>query len=210
MKALIQLFQQTFASDPVDIVRLPIAGSNRQYFRLTNDTQRVVGVIGTSIDENRTFCFLANHLKSKGIPVPTLYAYTDDYACYLQEDLGDDVLFDHIVRKESDLSVETLSLLEKTIALLPKIQFEGASGLDFSKCYPQSSFDKRMIMWDLNYFKYNFLKTLNLDFREDLLENDFETLAMLLMKDADTETFLYRDFQSRNVIIKNRIWIRKD
>ena len=103
MKALIQLFQQTFASDPVDIVRLPIAGSNRQYFRLTNDTQRVVGVIGTSIDENRTFCFLANHLKSKGIPVPTLYAYTDDYACYLQEDLGDVVLFDKNVQKGREI-----------------------------------------------------------------------------------------------------------
>lgn len=203
MKALIQLFQQTFASDPTDVVRLPIAGSNRQYFRLTNDTQSAVGVVGTSTDENRTFCLLANHLKSRDIPVPTLYAYTDDYTCYLQEDLGDDMLFNHIVRKDRNLSVETLALLEKTIALLPKIQFEGAIGLDFSKCYPQSSFDKRMIMWDLNYFKYNFLKTLNIDFREDLLEDDFETLAILLMKDTDVQTFLYRDFQSRNVMVKN-------
>lgn len=204
MDALKQLFQQTFSSLPSDVVRLPIAGSNRQYFRLTSDNGSAVGVIGTSTEENRAFCSIATHFREKGIDVPEVYAHSDDYTCYLQEDLGCDVLFDRIVNaSNSSTESDTLCLLEKTMAALPKIQFEGADGLDFSVCYPQSSFDKRTVMWDLNYFKYNFLKTQQVDFREDLLEDDFEKLAQLLLHDAESDTFLYRDFQSRNVMIKN-------
>ena len=206
MKKLIQLFQQTFSSDPTEIVRLPIAGSNRQYYRLANKSISAVGVIGTSFEENKAFCTIALHLKSKGISVPKLYAYADDYSYYLQEDLGDEILFDKIVNSKNGVfDATTFALLENVMTMLPKIQYKGVEGLDCSVCYPQSSFDRRAIMWDLNYFKYNFLKPLNIDFRENLLEDDFESLAQLLLQSVNTETFLYRDFQSRNVMIKNNV-----
>ncbi len=205
METIIRLFEQTFGATPTYIVRLPIAGSNRQYFRLQTAQQHAIAVIGTSEKENVAFCRLAEHFHKQGIAVPAIYAHTDDYACYLQEDLGDDTLFAHITacQRAGEWQADTVKLLEKTMAALPTIQFCGARDLDFSVCYPQSTFDRRTVMWDLNYFKYNFLKALDLDFREDLLEDDFERFAQLLLKDADGCTFLYRDFQSRNVMIKD-------
>ena len=133
MKKLIQLFQQTFSSDPTEIVRLPIAGSNRQYYRLANKSISVVGVIGTSFEENKAFCVIALHLKSKGISVPKLYAYADDYSYYLQEDLGDEILFDKIVNSKNGVfDAPTFALLENVMTILPKIQYKGAGGLDYS------------------------------------------------------------------------------
>ncbi len=205
MERILRLFEQTFGATPDDVVQLPIAGSNRKYFRLQTTAQRAIAVIGTSVEENVAFCQLAEHFHKQGIAVPAVYAHTDDYACYLQEDLGDDTLFAHITasQRAGCWQAETVALLEKTMAALPAIQFRGARDLDFAVCYPQSTFDHRTVMWDLNYFKYNFLKALELDFREDLLEDDFERFAQMLLHEADGRTFLYRDFQSRNVMIKD-------
>ena len=121
---------------------------------------------------------------------------------YLQTDLGDSLLFKEIEkgRQTRSFSVAEKELLSKTISRLPDIQFAGADGMDFSVCYPAVSFDERSIMWDLNYFKYCFLKATGLDFLEDKLEDDFQAMAKVLMK-SNTDTFMYRDFQSRNVMI---------
>jgi aminoglycoside/choline kinase family phosphotransferase len=128
---------------------------------------------------------------------------------YLQTDLGDTLLFNAIEkgRKTSSFSVEERELLTKTIRLLPDIQFAGAVGLDFSRCYPAAQFDVRSIMWDLNYFKYCFLKATGLEFDESRLEDDFQALAEVLMR-SQSSTFMYRDFQSRNVMIRdNEPWL---
>ena len=182
---------------------LSLSGSNRRYFRLTGE-KNLIGVIGTSEDENKTFIYMAGHFRKKGLPVPEVYCFSDDKNCYLQEDLGDVLLFDAIKRGRQNCMFDEGErlLLHKTISLLPSIQVLGAEEFDFSKCYPQSEFDSRQIMWDLNYFKYCFLKAAGLNFPERQLEDDFHTFCNVLLQDL-SETFLYRDFQSRNVIIKD-------
>ena len=183
---------------------LPLSGSNRRYFRLVGGERSLIGAIGTSVDENNAFIYMAGHFHRKGLPVPEVYCYSDDKICYLQEDLGDTLLFNAIEkgRQNCIFDESERQLLYRTIALLPSIQVLGAEEFEFSRCYPQSEFDSRQIMWDLNYFKYCFLKTTGMDFQESRLEDDFRQLCNVLLQDR-TATFLYRDFQSRNVMIKD-------
>lgn len=198
------LFQSYTGKPAANITELSSSGSNRRYFRMKSATCTLIGVQGTSREENEAFIYLSKHFKEKGLPVPEVYAYTDDRTCYIQEDLGNSMLFNVIEkgRKSSVFDEEEQLLLHKTIALLPAFQFNGAEGLDFSHCYPLPEFDKRSILWDLNYFKYCFLKTTGMEFNESRLEDDFNKLTDILLRDT-SNTFMYRDFQSRNIMIKN-------
>ncbi len=207
---LVTLFAETVGSAPAEVIELPSSGSNRRYFRLLTDKaslrqgtpESLIGVIGTSMEENEAFIYLADHFASKDLPVPHVVAVSTDRMTYLQEDLGDSILFNAIEkgRKTRSFGPEERELLIKTIRLLPDIQFRGAMGLDFSRCYPAREFDTRSIMWDLNYFKYCFLKATGLEFLEDKLEDDFQSMAEVLMR-SKASTFMYRDFQSRNVML---------
>ena len=185
-----------------NITELPSAGSNRRYFRLTG-AQKMVGVYGTSVDENKAFLYMAEHFRKNGLPVPEVYIVSEDSTCYLQEDLGDTLLFQAIEKGRATgvFSEKEKELLRKTIRLLPAIQFAGAEGFDFSRCYPQVEFNQRSVLWDLNYFKYCFLKATGIEFQEDKLEDDFQKMCDVLLR-GSFATFMYRDFQSRNVMIK--------
>lgn len=202
METLKSLFTQTTGDALENIYELPSSGSNRRYFRLTGNKHVLIGVIGTSVEENKAFWILDNHFREKGLPVPKVLAHSDDFHCYLQEDLGDTLLFGAVAKGRScgSFDEDEKALLHKVVAELPRFQIEGAQGLDFSHCYPQPAFDKRMILWDLNYFKYCFLKATGLDFNENRLEDDFEKMSLCLLRDQSS-TFLYRDFQSRNVMV---------
>ncbi|MBP6230329.1 MAG: phosphotransferase [Paludibacteraceae bacterium] len=204
MEDLIQLFYQLTGENPVSVAELPIAGSNRKYLRLHSSNTTYIGVLGTIIAENRAFIAIARQLHTQGIPVPKVLAVSADEMCYLVEDLGDIALFDSIkTGRETGVFDETqVQLLKQTIAYLPSIQFNGAKNFDFSHCFPQPSFDKRTVLWDLNYFKYCFLKPSAVEFNEENLENEFEKLAEVLLAEP-SETFMYRDFQSRNVMLRN-------
>ena len=203
IKELERLYQSYTGSKADEITELPSSGSNRRYFRLSGQTN-IIGVSGTSKEENSTFIYMANHFLSKGLPVPEIFYHSDDKSFYLQEDLGDTLLFDAIAkgRQNSVFDESEQLLLQKTISLLPAIQISGAKDFDFNRCYSQSCFNDRLIMWDLNYFKYCFLKATGIDFSENRLENDFLQMCKVLLQDT-SPTFLYRDFQSRNVMIKD-------
>lgn len=147
---------------------------------------------------------MAAHFRKSGLPVPEVYIVSEDKGYYLQEDLGDILLF-HAIEKGRATSVfseEEKELLRKTVRLLPAIQFAGADGFDFSRCHPQPEFNQRSILWDLNYFKYCFLKATGMEFQEDKLEDDFQKMSDVLLR-SSSATFMYRDFQSRNVMIKD-------
>ena len=204
MEELKQLFQRYTGNCPETITPLSGSGSNRRYFRLSNPEISLIGVEGTSVEENKAFITLSEHFYQQGLPVPQVFAESENSLFYLQEDLGDVSLFDAISagRKTGIFSGEEKELLRQTIAALPDIQWRGAEGLDFSICYPQPDFNKRTVLWDLNYFKYYFLKMSDIEFQENLMENDFENFAGVLLQEQ-ADTFLYRDFQSRNVMIHN-------
>ena len=204
MQRLSDLYKRWSGAEPQKIERLAGAGSNRQYYRITSiDGTTVIGVIGTSQDENHAFITLSKHFKSKELPVPEVYAVSDDEMCYIQSDLGTIALFDAL-KKGRDAGGQydeaEQKLLVKIMRLLPRIQVLGAKELDFSVCYPQPEFDETNVMFDLNYFKYCFLKPSGVDFHEVRLEEDFRKLASHLISDEGTY-FMYRDFQARNIML---------
>ena len=199
---LAQLYQSYTGEAPTSIEPLPGAGSNRKYFRLKGK-ESLIGVYGTSTEENRAFIYMARHFSQKGLPVPRILAESPDQSVYLQDDLGDTSLFQLIKqgRESGNFSDEETNILKRTIRLLPQIQFEGSKEMDFSYCYPLATFNRRSVLWDLNYFKYCFLKATGLEFQENLLEDDFERMADTLLQ-IEPQVFMYRDFQSRNIMIR--------
>ena len=202
MKQLEELFIQYKHSAPKSIEELPSSGSNRRYFRLTaDDGSTIIGVKGTSVEENIAFVKIAEHFLRQGLPVPEVYGMSEDKTFYIQQDLGDNILFKLTEKGRTcgSFNDDEREMLRKTMAKLPALQFLGAEGLDFNVCYPQPEFDERMISFDLNYFKYCFLKATGIEFSEIKLEDDFRRMSDILMR-STSATFLYRDFQSRNVM----------
>ena len=203
MEALRALYEGYYGSGPESVVELQASGSHRRYYRMSGAVS-VMGVIGTSLEENRAFITLDRHFASKGINVPKVLAVSADGMRYLQEDLGDTLLFDAISsgREHGHYSPAERALLCKVISCLPDLQYACADGFDWSVCYPEPAFDSRLVSFDLNYFKYCFLKATGLEFNEILLQDDFDSLQRDLMSDMG-ETFMYRDFQARNVMIRD-------
>ena len=206
---LLNLYTAYAGALPERVETIMGSGSNRQYVRFfSTDGTSLIGVHGTSYEENHAFITLARHFFEKGLPVPQVLAVSDDEMCYLQNDLGSRSLFDALraAREAGGKYGETeRALLRRTIAELPRLQILGAQDLDFSVCYPQPEMDEMNVMFDLNYFKYCFLKAVGIDFHEVRLEQDFRALAKQLVDSTPAEslfsTFLYRDFQARNVML---------
>ena len=204
MERLKSLFEVYTGRGAEEIVELTTSGSNRRYFRLKGGNLSIVGVVGENRDENEAFIAIDRHFLEKGIRVPRVLAVSEDRMAYIQEDLGDDLLFKLVSqgRESGSYSSYERGLLNKTMEMLPKIQFKGGDGMDFSKCYPDPAFNARMVEFDLNYFKYCFLKATGLDFHEVKLQDDFDRLRDDLTED-NANTFMYRDFQARNVMVKD-------
>ena len=215
MQQLLSLYTSLTGAEPKTTEVITGSGSNRQYVRFTSaEGKSLIGVIGTSVEENHAFIYLARHFEEKGLPVPHVLAVSDDERRYIQQDLGSRSLFDALraAREAGGQYGEAeRELLRRTIAALPRLQVLGAQDLDFSVCYPQPEMDETNVMFDLNYFKYCFLKPVasrdNLDFHELRLEQDFRALAKdllhssVLNPQSSINTFLYRDFQARNVML---------
>lgn len=195
------LFNKVTGAHPQSVVKLTGDGSNRAYYRMSGKGCSFIGAVGTSVKENRAFITFARKFRECGIDAPQVIAVSDDELCYLQQDLGDLSLFARMKnsRESGKFSQQDIDALCSVMSQLPHIQHKVARGLDFSVCYPVAEFDRRAVMWDLNYFKYCFLKGVGVEFDERLLEDEFEKLALILLAE-DAETFLYRDFQSRNIM----------
>ena len=213
MERLYNLFEDKYGVRPEGVLSLSGSASPRRYYRLSAGEISCMGVIGTDVAENLAFGSLAAHFKSQGISVPEVYSISEDGMAYIQEDLGSEGLYDKYTRaRQTGEGLEEVEeLLCRTMALLPKIQFEGARTLNFNMCHPQKKFQKRSAMFDLTYFKYCFLKATGMEFHEMLLQDDFERFAEDLAgcglpckeQSEDIPTFLYRDFQARNVMVRD-------
>lgn len=204
---LTQLYKDYTKATPVKIEEIPQSGSARKYFRFISPDnvtpKSIIGVIGSSYDENETFIYLTEHFSSLKLPVPRILSVSENRLLYLQSDLGNVSLYSALEtgrKLGGRYNLKEKELLKRTIMKLPDMQIHGARELDFKKCYPVEAFDKNSILFDLNYFKYCFLKTLNIDFNELKLEAVFQLLANDLMQ-SSCQAFMYRDFQARNVIL---------
>lgn len=195
-------YSEIVGEDAREVTVLPQAGSSRTYVRLQG-SRSLIGVYGASAEENTSFITLSKHFRQAHLPVPAVYKVSDDGHHYLQEDLGTVSLFEALAsaRTSGHYTAAEVSLLRKTIEWLPALQFDGDKGLDYDVCYPQATFNARSVNWDLNYFKYAYLKTVGIDFQEDRLEDDFQQLTKDLLE-IGPQGFMYRDFQSRNVLLR--------
>jgi aminoglycoside/choline kinase family phosphotransferase len=208
---LIQLFRDSFGVSPSAILEMAGDASTRSYRRLVGpDGQSAVGAVGPDHEENRAFLSFTEVFRDAGLPVPAVLAVDAEAGVYLLEDLGDTTLFDAL-EEERTSSAEAfpppmVELYRRVVAWLPRFQVEGGRRVDYSIAYPRHAFDRQSILWDLNYFKYHFLKLAHIPFNEARLEADFTTLASFLLQ-ADAEYFLYRDFQSRNITLRHgELW----
>lgn len=202
-----ELFRHHFGFEPDKVTPIAGAGSNRKYYLLEGRGQKAVGTVGEVRDENRAFIYLSRHFRSQGITcVPEIYEVSPDEMTYLQSYAGSRSVFDLITQPmpEAVRMDYAYGWLNVSLRCLASIQFVGAKGLDFRKCYPQPEMDDRMVNWDLNYFKYCFLKPSGLLFSEEGLEEDFDSLRGMVLGDMwKCETFMLRDFQSRNVMVSD-------
>ncbi|HEX2205088.1 MAG TPA: RNase adapter RapZ [Longimicrobium sp.] len=203
-----RLFRQKFGKNPATILPLEGDGSQRQMARLVGDAlETAIAVVGPDREENRAFLSYTRDFRSIGLPVPEVYAVDEKAGVYLEEDLGETTLFDALAaaRRDdpaADFPAAMIPVYERVVELLPRFQVEGGKVVDYSVAYPRAAFDRQSILWDLNYFKYHFLKLAHVPFNEARLEKDFRRLATFLLA-ADTRHFLYRDFQSRNIMLRD-------
>jgi aminoglycoside/choline kinase family phosphotransferase len=186
----------------ISIVSLPQSGSDRKYFRITDGSKSVIGAYNANLEENEAFVAFTKHFASKGLPVPEIFGYQPDKYIYFLQDLGDKNLFNWLQQKNADTGFdsEAEDLYRKILDKLILFQINGINGLNLDLCYPHKSFDRQSMLWDMNYFKYMFLKLITVPFNERRLEHDFNMLADFLLE-ARQDYFLYRDFQSANVMI---------
>jgi len=201
---IIEMFTGWSGEKPVKITPLAKSGSDRRYFRIFSENHKALGVFNDDARENLAFLEFSKHFRAKGINVPRIYDEDISKSIYLIEDLGDTTLFSFIVeeKKKAEFTNDLMKVYKKVLDELPRLQIKASEGLDYSICYPRADFDKQSMMWDLNYFKYYFLKLAGISFDEQALEDDFQKFTDYLLK-ADRHYFLYRDFQSRNIMLKD-------
>jgi len=200
------LFEQHFHTPPERVVPLQgeLGGSGRKIIRLTNKKDRAIGILYGVREENAAFLEFSKHFRRHGLPVPEIYAEDLTHGAYLEEDLGDITLFEFLSKNRTgeNIAPPVVEAYRKVVAVLPRFQVEAGRDLNYEVCYPISSFDRQSIAWDLNYFKYYFLRLAGISFNEQALEDDFGRLTEFLLS-APRDYFLYRDFQSRNILLRN-------
>jgi len=204
MDVLKRLFEQHFHQpvDSVQPVQGELGGSGRKIIRLTAQGISAIGILYGVREENAAFLGFSRHFRKHGLPVPEIYGEDLDAGAYLEQDLGDTSLFELLSqnRKAEVIAKPVVDAYREVIATLPRFQIEAGRDLNYKLCYPRGSFDRQSISWDLNYFKYYFLRLAGIPFSEQALEDDFSRLTKLLLS-APRDYFLYRDFQSRNIML---------
>ena len=205
MDVLKRLFEEHFHLPPERIQPLQgdLGASGRKIVRLAGGKTTAVGILYGVREENLAFLAFSRHFRKHGLPVPEIYAEDLAHGAYLEEDLGDTTLFDLLSKNRvgEKLAPEVIEAYRQAVAVLPRFQVEAGRDLDYSVCYPRGSFDRQSIAWDLNYFKYYFLRLAAIPFGEQALEDDFGRLTDFLLQ-APSDYFLYRDFQSRNIMMR--------
>jgi aminoglycoside/choline kinase family phosphotransferase len=205
-KILKELFEQWSGESAGEMPALSANGSNRKYWRIVGATHRCIAAYNADVAENEAFYYYSQALKARGVRVPEVYAISGDRMHYLQQDLGDTTLYSLLFDKRrtgGGFDSEMMGLYRQVLADLAQMQVAGRD-MDFGYAYPRTDFDSQSIQWDLNYFKYYFLKLRYIPFNEELLERDFHTFAQYLL-DADCRYFMYRDFQSRNIMLADGV-----
>jgi aminoglycoside/choline kinase family phosphotransferase len=206
MDVLKRLFEEhyKFPAENLQPLQGQLGGSGRAIVRLTGGGYSAIGVVYSVREENVAFLEFSRHFRRHGLPVPEIYAEDLSQGAYLEEDLGDTTLFAFLSKNRAGgvIGAPAIEAYRKVVATLPRFQVDAGRDLNYKVSYPRASFDRQSIAWDLNYFKYYFLRLAGVPFNEQALEQDFSRLTKFLLN-ADHDYFLYRDFQSRNVMLRD-------
>src|ERR1035438_8640407 len=204
MDVLKKLFEEHFHAPATRVTPLQgqLGGSGRNIIRLVNQQSTAIGILYGVREENLAFLEFSRTFRRHGLPVPEIYGEDLGHGAYLEQDLGDTTLYEFLSnhRAGEEIYPEAVEAYRKVVEVLPRFQVEARHDINYKVCYPRTSFDRQSIAWDLNYFKYYFLRLAGVPFNEQALENDFARLTKFLLG-ADRDYFLYRDFQSRNVML---------
>ncbi len=201
---LVELFEKWSNQAVTQVTALPPSGSYREYYRIKSDNISVLGVFNSDKRENDAYLGFTDLLLNEKLNVPQTYIVDKEHDIYLIEDLGDITLFALLEqeRTSKEFPSSIIPIYKKVLQHLIQIQVKGATAIDYSLCYPRAAFDHQSMMWDLNYFKYHFLKLGRIPFDEQRLEDDFNRFIEYLLSE-EHDFFLYRDFQSRNIMVVN-------
>ncbi len=195
-----KLYKTINPTDWDQISKIPQSGGDRIYFRIVQGSNSWIATYNLNIKENETFLYFSNHFFAKGLPVPKILAVSEDKSIYIQSDLGNVSLLD-VLEKEGKTE-HVFSLFQKSLKALALLQVSGGKDLDYSFCLTSKEFGKHSILTDLLYYKYYFLDTLQFPYDKQALIDEFELLSDRLAS-KDLHHFLFRDFQSRNIIVNN-------
>ena len=205
MERLAKIFRYKYGKNPDAIVPLRCDGSDRKIYRLFSEDRTVIGIIGNDFDENTAFIEFTSHFRKYGLRVPEIYITDLENGVYLEEDLGDNTLFEWMmrIRQQQGLTDEIKEMYREVVKYLPDFQIKAGKTIDYTYCYQHVIFGRHSMSWDLHYFKNRFLDVF---YKRTLdaaaIEKDFNTLIEFLLEE-ERKYFLYRDYQSRNVMIKN-------
>jgi aminoglycoside/choline kinase family phosphotransferase len=197
-------FQALTGAPPASVKVLKPHASDRRIYRLTNQVQTVVGVVNANSPENEAFVYLAGHFRSFDLPVPEVYHFAAKENLYLLRDLGDTTLLDFLLseraRTSHDFPESVACVYRQVLEHLVTFQVNAARSLDFNRCYPESLFSSPALLRDMIKFERELVARLLPDDSSTNLKTDFRTLVEFLAK-AQSDFFLYRDFQSRNIML---------
>ena len=196
ISVLTQMVTDYTGKQPITCTALAQSGSHRRYYRFSfADNSTLIGAYNEDVTENKAFFEYTRFFAAQQLNVPALLTVHEDQKHYLLNDLGTQTLYDKLCesRKENGDFQEVMDYYKKVVAALPKFQLTAKKGLDMSVAYPRAAFDRQSMQWDLNYFKYYYLKMVNIPFNEQLLEDDYQRFMDYLLS-VDDDYFLYRDF----------------
>jgi aminoglycoside/choline kinase family phosphotransferase len=199
-KHIKNLYKTIHSAEWDHITKIPQSGGDRIYFRIVQGEQSWIATYNLNIRENDTFIYFAGHFYNKGLPVPRVLAVNEDKSIYIQADLGSVSLLE-VLEKEGKTE-HVFSLFQKSLKALATLQVKGGEGLDYNYCLTSKEFGKHSILTDLLYYKYYFLDTLQYPYDKQALIDEFELLSDKLAS-KEMNHFLFRDFQSRNIIVNN-------
>ena len=187
-----------------NIVKLPQSGGDRIYYRISykdeDNTNTAIATYSNNIKENKFFIYCTEHFFKKHLSVPVIYAVSEDFTIYIQEDLGNNSLLE--ILKERGKIKDVFELYKTSLKALSEMQIKGSENFDFKQCLVSEEFDEQQVLNDLNYFKYYFLDLLKLDYNKNNLAQEFKKIATILGV-APYKYFMFRDFQGRNIMVKN-------
>ena len=204
-KILVSSFRKVTGCAPTCITRLRSHASERRIYRLISRDLSIIGIINPSKSENDTFVSFAHHLTRKALPIPHIYLYIPEEHLYLEEDLGDETLFDVLaaerIRTGESFPAYAEELYKQSLEYLTRFQVECSKDFDFSLCHPERQLVPGSFTRDCSSFATNLVAKLLPSFDITRLAADFATLIAYL--EVPQSSFLvHRDFQSRNIMIR--------